>query len=227
MSLLAIESFNGAGGTDTVVGTAGTNSSASTESTASHSLVSPSPMSKPSTARGGTTRLTAQPATNTFTLTGDKSALGAGGFAFADIEVFAGNGGDDTVIGTAGDDQFLLVGANVASSRNVSLLAIESFNGAGGPTPLWYRRQRNRQHQRLNGATLLGITYSGVEAFDGAGGTDTVDGTAGNDTFTLTGNESAIGVGGFVFTDIEFFAGNGGPTPLWVPQATKSSASTD
>jgi hypothetical protein len=62
----------------------------------------------------------------------------------------------------------------------------------------------------LDNATVVGISFSNVEAFDGGEGSDSVVGTAGDDRFSLVSNNKGFGQTGFIFENVESFLGNGG-----------------
>ena len=100
--------------------------------------------------------------------------------------------------------------------------ADRSLAGIESPEAWTERRVRLRQELRemlgllpepprgdLRAVTTGGIAFTAIEAADGAGGTDTVTGLAGDDSFAVTG-ANAFTSSGVAFSAIEAVAGNTG-----------------
>ncbi len=122
-----------------------------------------------------------------------------------------GRGGYDTVDGTAGNDTFTLTGNESAIGVGASSSATSNSSPVtAGSTPLLVPQATSYQHQRIERGVAAWDHLFRRRAFDARGGYRHCRWDGGQRYLHPHGNESAIGVGSFVFNDIEFFAGNGG-----------------
>jgi hypothetical protein len=134
------------------------------------------------------------------------------------VEIFDALGGDDTVLGSAGDDVFTTQGANnyqlAVGGGNISLLNFEVVDGGSGIDTLLDRVTNNSE------VTLLGNLrfrvdngeFRNVDRFDGlenAGDNDRVLGLTTADNFTIS-PDNTIRTQGIIFSNMETFDGRGG-----------------
>jgi hypothetical protein len=160
------------------------------------------------------------------------NAVTVEGTNFTSIEAFDGGGGTNTVEGTGGNDVFTLTGTGAGNIQGISFTTIASLEGQGGDDDfrlnegvnfgglivggdgldrLDYSTYSSDVAIDLATSTATGVTgFSEIERIDGgSGANDTVQGTIGADTFTITASNTFT-VAGFSITAVENLAGQGG-----------------
>ncbi|MCE2030584.1 beta strand repeat-containing protein, partial [Sessilibacter corallicola] len=111
----------------------------------------------------------------------------------------------DTLTGTAGDDSFVQTDANEVTVASIEFADVSSVEGNGGNDSV----DLNNDDAAINGAsdfTSNGIQYTNV---NNATNTDTLTGTAGDDSFVQT-DANEVTVASIEFADVSSVEGNGG-----------------
>ncbi|MGA1283232.1 MAG: beta strand repeat-containing protein, partial [Prochlorothrix sp.] len=124
----------------------------------------------------------------------------------ATIETIKGSSGSDTLLGTSASDSFTISGSDVGSVGGVSFSAVENLSGGAGDDTFTFStntaalsgsivgganstsgdRDTIDYSQTTIGKTFNLSTFDGIETLKAGSGNDTLVGSNGDDTFTLS-----------------------------------------
>ncbi len=152
---------------------------------------------------------------DTFSLTGTAAGT-VGGISFSSFETVDGLTGTDTVEGTSGNDNFQVSAANAGNVNGTAFQDIENLSGLAGDDTFTLDADVSgtidggsettadtvTYATRLAAVTVAVNGFTDIETLIGSAQSDTLQGTTGNDTFSLTGTAAGT-VGGISFSSFE------------------------
>jgi filamentous hemagglutinin family protein len=226
----SVETLDGQTGTDTVVGTAAADAISVTGANAG--TVNGIGFANVEAVDGqtGNDTLAGTAGDDTFTLTGANQVT-TSGVVVASVEAADGQTGTDTVVGTVGADAINVTGTNAGIINGMNFAGVENLagnagddtfsftngasvsglvDGGGGSDRLDYRAYTTAVSLDLGSNTATGVgSFNNIESVTGGSSSDTLSGTAGSDSFTLTAPNAGT-VNGISFAQFEILNGQAG-----------------
>ena len=166
-------------------------------------------------AGAGNNQITGSSSVDTFSLLGNVGSVLVGGFEFRNIDNVNAAAGNDILRGSGTTDVFQVSTGGAVTADNISFSGFTSVIGAGGEDQVLATNANDQITGTATGFVFADVNFQQIEVFDAAGGSDTLFGSTGNDSFALVADGNGeIEFSGVLYQNLETIDAEAGQDSL-------------